>query len=331
MGRHVYNLFQDITDFSQLRHSAKMAKKGIYLNQSVLSFWSELELNLLLIQKSLKNQSYQPKPYKEFILLDPKPRKIQAADFIDRVVHHSLCKSLAPHFERSYLAHSFACQKGKGNHKAIQQVQRFSKKFSNGWFLKLDIRHCFESIHHQTLMKRIAGRIGCKHTLALIKTIVDHGGHQGKGLPIGNLTSQHFANFYLDAVDHYCVEQHRIQGFVRYMDDILLFSDSKEHLLEVLGDLTLWLPKMMHLQLKHNATQLHPVHHGIPFLGFRIFKNIVRFDQRRRKRFIKQWKSISKLPHLKQPSHFNGLICWSEQANTRQLRQNLLSNDWLQS
>lgn len=324
MSKRVFHLWSDITSFAQLRSSTALAKKGIRLNRSALSFLIELESNLIDLQRELCQHTYTPHPYTEFMLLDPKPRRIQAADFVDRVVHHSLCKSLTPHFERSYLAHSFACQKGKGNHKAIQQAQRFSRRFQDGWFLKLDIKHCFETIDHTVLMKQISKRIGCEDTLWLTEKIISHGGVEGKGLPIGNLTSQHFANFYLDALDHYCVQELRIRGFIRYMDDVLLFSHDKDHLLEALGELTLWLPQALKLEIKHTATQLHPVHHGVPFLGFRIFPQCIRFDSRRKRRFIHRWKSIGKMDEREQSQRYNGLICWAEQANTRQLRRRLL-------
>lgn len=324
MGKRVFNLWSDITSFEQLRLSTKLAKKGVRLNRSALSFLTEIDSNLIDLQQELFNHTYQPQPYTEFMLLDPKPRRIQAAGFVDRVVHHSLCQSLTPHFERSYLAHSFACQKGKGNHKAIQQAQRFSRRFKHGWFLKIDVKHCFETVDHAVLMQQISRRIGCADTLWLTEKIISHGGVDGKGLPIGNLTSQHFANFYLDVLDHYCVEQLRIRGFIRYMDDVLLFSYDKYHLLEALGELTLWLPQTLKLALKHTATQLHPVDHGIPFLGFRIFPQCIRFDSRRKRRFIQQWKCIAKMDEFEQSQRYNGLVCWAEQANTRQLRRNLL-------
>jgi len=331
MGKRVFNLWTDITSFEQLRSSTKLAQKGIRLNRSALSFLVEVDSNIIDLQQELFNRTYQPQPYTEFMLLDPKPRRIQAADFVDRVVHHSLCKSLMPHFERSYLAHSFACQKGKGNHKAIQQAQRFSRRFRDGWFLKLDIKNCFETMDHVVLMERISKRIGCRDTLWLAEKIIAHGGIDGKGLPIGNLTSQHFANFYLDALDHYCVEQLGVRGFIRYMDDMLLFSHSKDHLLEALGELTFWLPDALKLEIKHTATQFHPVHHGVPFLGFRLFPSCIRFDARRKRRFIQRWKSIAKMDEHEQSQRYNGLVCWAEQANTRQLRRHLLKNDWLQS
>ena len=331
MPTRVFDLFTSITSFAQLRASAKLAKKGIRYNRSVLSFFAELDSNILQLQQNLVDGRYLPQRYTEFVLLDPKPRKIQAADFTDRVVHHSVCKSLAPHFERSYLAHSFACQKGKGNHRAIEQAQRFARKFQAGWFLKLDIAHCFETIDHVVLMEQIFRRIGCVQTLDLIDLIITHGGRQGKGLPIGNLTSQHFANFYLDALDHYCVQELKIKGFIRYMDDILLFSHSKDHLIEALGELNLWLPQTLKLHLKHSATQLHPIYHGIPFLGFRIFTDHIRFDAKRKRRFIRTWKFVSTLPESLQEPRFNSLVAWSKQANTRQLRRRLLCMNGLQS
>jgi len=331
MTKQALSLYPDICSFEQLRLSARLARKGVRLNRSLVSFWSELDSNLLALRNELLSFTYQPQPYTEFMLSDPKPRKIQAADFADRVVHHSLCKSLMPHFERSYLAHSFACQVGKGNHRAVQQVQRFTRKFQEGFFLKIDVRHCFESIDHGVLMNRVKSRIACAETLWLTECIVGHGGVNGKGLPIGNLTSQHFANFYLDVLDHYCVERLFVKGFVRYMDDVLLFSNDKHHLEEVLGELTLWLPSRLKLELKHTSTRLAPVYVGVPFLGFRIYPQCIRFDQSRKRRFIRKLKGCLKLSEEEQSQRLHSLVAWSEQANTRQLRRNLLDFDWLQS
>ena len=331
MRKRAKNLYPEITSFEQLRDSAKLARKGVHLNRSLLSFWSELESNILLLQSELQNFTYQPSDYTQFMLLDPKPRRIQAASFEDRVVHHSLCYSLAPYFERSYLAHSFACQKGKGNHRAVNQAQKFTRRFQNGYCLKLDIKHCFETIDHQILLQKIEKKIACSPTLWLCERVISHGGIDGKGLPIGNLTSQHFANFYLDSLDHYCVEQLKVKGFIRYMDDLLLFSDCKDHLSEVLGELTLYVPKSLRLELKHSSTQLMPIYHGIPFLGFRVFPQCIRFDGRRKKRFIKKWKKLERLPEQEQGIRYNSLVAWAEQANTRQLRKNLLSGNGLQS
>jgi RNA-directed DNA polymerase len=325
MAKRIRNLYDDIASFEQLRASAKKAKKGICLNRSLLCFWNDLDVQLLQLQRQLLSHTYQPLPYHSFMLSDPKPRHIQAADFADRVVHHSLCQSLAPHFERSYLAHSFACQKGKGNHRAIRQTQKFTRKFIHGYYLKFDIKHCFETLDHRVLLQKIKKRIACEPTLELCELIVSHGGHEGKGLPIGNLTSQHFANYYLDSLDHYCVETLKTKGFVRYMDDILLFSHTKNHLLEMLGEVTCYISNQLRQEIKHSATRLAPVSHGVPFLGFRIYPNCIRFDSGRKHRFIKTWKEVSKETESKKRIlRFNSLVAWSEQANTCHLRQKLL-------
>ena len=173
-------------------------------------------------------------------------------------------------------------------------------------------------------MRKLTKRIRCKRSLWLCEQIISHGGVEGKGLPIGNLSSQHFANFYLDSLDHFCVERLKIKGFIRYMDDILLFSHCKDHLLEVLGELTILIPEILDQHIKHSATQLIPIFHGVPFLGFRIFPSFTRFDQSRKRRFIQKWKQLEKSDEETQQRGFNSLIAWSEQANTRQLRRNLL-------
>lgn len=318
------NLFDDISSFSQLRRAAYKAKKNARVTHALASYWVELESNLLSLQIQLQACSYRPSPYTTFMIAEPKPRRIQAAPFVDRIVHHSLCHSLAPHLERSYLAHSFACQKGKGNHKAVLQAKKFARKFQEGYCLKIDIRHCFETVNHEILMRKLSKRIRCKKSLRLCEQIISHGGVEGKGLPIGNLSSQHFANFYLDSLDHFCVEKLNIKGFIRYMDDILLFSHRKDHLVKVLGELTIILPMMLDQDLKHSATRLVPVSLGIPFLGFRIFPSFTRFEQSRKRRFIRKWKQLDKAAEETQQRGFHSLIAWSEQANTRQFRRNLL-------
>jgi len=205
-----------------------------------------------------------------------------------------------------------------------ERAKKFARKFQNIYCLKIDIRHCFETVNHDILMRKLIKRIRCKRSLWLCEQIIRHGGVEGKGLPIGNLSSQHFANFYLDSLDHFCVEKLKIKGFIRYMDDILLFSHCKDHLLEVLGELTILIPELLDQHIKHSATRLVPIFHGVPFLGFRIFPSFTRFDQSRKRRFIRKWKQLEKADQETQQRGFHSLIAWSEQANTRQFRRNLL-------
>lgn len=269
------------------------------------------------------------------MIAKPKPRFIQAAPFVDRVVHHSLSSILAPYLERSYLADSYACQKGKGNHRAIKRAQKLLRRFS--WVGKIDIYHFFESLDHPTLFRLLRKRIQDKRTMALIQKIISHG-HSSiskeRGVPIGNLTSQHFANFYLDSLDHYIVEQTPISAMVRYMDDVLIFSHEKRHILDGCSMIDDFVQSKLKLKLKDSQTQLQPSYRGVPFLGFRIFENMIRFDGARKHRFILKWKKLlsaaskENITEKELSQSFNSLFAWSDQANTRQLIKNLLSQKW---
>lgn len=206
-GKRIQNLFESVVDFEHLHKSAWQARRGITLNSDTARFFYELESNLLILRKELIDECYEPQSFRSFVIQDPKVRLIQAAPFRDRVVHHALCSVLQPHLERSYFADSYACQKGKGNHKAVHRVQHLLRRFT--WVGKIDIHHFFESLHHPTLYRLLERRIADDQVMSLTRRIIAHGHSRvstERGVPIGNLTSQHFANFYLDALDHYCIE-----------------------------------------------------------------------------------------------------------------------------
>jgi RNA-directed DNA polymerase len=279
-------LFEKIADWDNLLLAAKKAQKGKRYNNSVAAFYFHLEENLLRLQRDLKSKTYQPGPYETFFIHDPKERMISAAPFRDRVVHHALCNIIEPIFENGFIHDSYANRKGKGTHKAIERYQHFAKQ--NKYVLKCDIRKFFPSIDHAVLKQEIQRKICCRDTLWLIAAIIDNSNPQEehtlyfpgddmftpherrRGLPIGNLTSQFWANVYLNRFDHFVKEVLKAPGYVRYVDDFVLFSNDKQQLLAWKKELERELAKLR-LILHPTKTQAHLTERGVPFLGFRIF------------------------------------------------------------
>ncbi|MEM9887845.1 MAG: RNA-directed DNA polymerase [Bacteroidota bacterium] len=305
MKRHK-NLYSKITTFQNLLLAAKKAQARKRSQPSVANFNFHLEKRLFQIQKELKEQSYQPQAYKEFYILEPKPRMISAAPYEDRVVHHALCNIVAPILENSMIYDTYANREGKGTHKAILRYQAFSK--NNEYALKCDVRKFFPSIDHEILKQEIRKKIGCSKTLWLIDKIIDNSNpqeehlvyfpqddlfspHQRKlGLPIGNLTSQLLGNYYLNAFDHFVKEQLQCKYYLRYVDDFVILEDDKQQLLNIKSKIAGFLANYR-LILHPNKSRVYPTKDGLTFLGHRVFpafrllksENIRRFRKRTRR------------------------------------------------
>lgn len=309
-----YNhLFDQIHSFGNLLLAARKAQKGKRSYPNVAAFNFNLEKELIQLQEELREQTYQPGKYRAFYIEEPKRRMISAAPYRDRVVHHALCNIIAPLFERSFIKDSYANQKNKGTHKAVDRYQEFARK--NAYFLKCDIRKYFPSIDHEILKAIIARKISCLKTNWLIAQIIDNSNLQEahfayfkgddlftpherkKGLPIGNLSSQYFANIYLNAFDHFVKEQLRAKHYLRYVDDFVLFSNSKQELYEWKEAIISYLAQLR-LLLHPNKSQVHSVKAGINFLGYRVYPYYrllrtanVRLFKKRLKRRVHQYLS----------------------------------------
>jgi hypothetical protein len=194
---------------------------------------------------------------------------------------------LEPIFERVFVHDSYATRKDKGTHKCVRRAQEFMR--GNRYYLKFDINRYFESMDHGILIGLIERKIKDKKLLDLMKVIiansdVSRGEQTGKGLPIGNLTSQFFANVYLDAFDHYIKDELGVKAYVRYMDDCVVFSDDKKRLKELLKLSGVFLQERLGLKLKDSATMLNSRLNGLPFLGFRVFPSLLRIKRENIKR-----------------------------------------------
>jgi RNA-directed DNA polymerase len=282
------NLFESIIAFDNVLDSAKKAARGKREQMPVLLFFDHLEDHLWQIISDLRNKTWQPGPYTTFSIYSPKPRMISAAPFRDRVVHHALIAVVGPLLERSFIFDTWANRTGKGTHKAIRKYQEYLRRFR--FVMKCDIKKFFPSIDHLILESMLRQKISCPETLWLIDAIIDNSNVQEehvhyfpgddlftpferrRGLPIGNLTSQYFANYYLNFLDHFVKEVLQCKGYLRYVDDFVLFSDSKAALWEWKKAIGEYLQNFR-LVLNSRRTELFPATEGKCFLGQRVFRS----------------------------------------------------------
>ena len=272
--RRVGNLWPQIVCFENLLRATRNAARGKRQVRSVARFLERAEYEVLSIERDLVSKTYTPGRPTSFKIRDPKERTITVVPFRDRVVHHALIDPLESIFDRRMIPESFACRRGKGNHAALRYAQGLLRQYR--YFLKLDIERYFETLSHKVVMETLQRLVKDKNVLWLCDRIVRAQGFRGRGLPIGNLTSQWFANLVLDRVDRYAKEVLRVPGYVRYMDDFVLFAEKRERLKESLGDLRDFLDSSLGLKLKDRATILAPFSEGLPFLGWRIYRRQLR-------------------------------------------------------
>ncbi|MCK9312220.1 MAG: reverse transcriptase/maturase family protein [Candidatus Pacebacteria bacterium] len=281
------NFYPEIYNFSNLYLSFLQVRKGKRYKKEILEFYFNLEENLFDIQKNLKNETYKHGDYKTFIVRDSKKREIKAPRVRDRVVHHALCNLINPFFDNTFYNYSYACRKGKGNHMAVADVKRKLNKKDDFYCFQSDISKYFDSVNHCFLYKIIEKKIKDVKVLKLIREIIES---NEKGIPIGNLTSQLFANIYLNELDQFIKRKLNIKYYFRYMDDFLIFSIDKKYLREIKEKVQIFLKEKLKLEYKEKATRIFPISLGIDFLGYIIFKEYIVLRKKTVLRLVKKLK-----------------------------------------
>lgn len=282
----VRNVFQQICSFGNLYSAYLKARRGKRYRMYAVGFERRLEETLLQLRDDLSDGTYSPGAYRAFYIHEPKKRLISAAPFRDRVVHHAVIDVLEPLFDRSLISDTFACRRGKGTHAAIDRCQVFLKQYS--WVLKCDIKKFFPSIDHQVLIEMLTRKISDQNVLRLLKVILRTSNPQEsilewfpgddlftplerkRGIPIGNLTSQFFANYYLNGLDHFVKQELRCKGYVRYMDDFILFGQEKQCMFEWKDAISAFLDDIR-LRLHPRKQEVFPGKNGAQFLGFHVY------------------------------------------------------------
>lgn len=274
-------LFEKLCSFDNLHKSFKKAFKGSGKTKEACRFHFYLENELWKLKNKLETDTYRPAKYRLFKIFDPKERTISVAPFRDRVIHHAAVQVIEPIFEPTFIFDSYATRKNKGTHKAIKKAGKFLK--ASFWYYKADISKYFDSVNHDILLELLQKKIKDGRLLNLLERIIRNSGSI-KGLPIGNLTSQFFANVYLNPLDHFVKDDKRVKNYIRYMDDMVFFANSKEYLKNVLNDVRVFLFNRLKLKLNPRYTFLNSRLNGLPFLGFRIFPNLKRIKKGNLKR-----------------------------------------------
>jgi len=281
--KRVGNLYQQIAEPDNLRLAFHKACKGKSDRRDVVLYRHRCSENLSLLRQQLLDDSISVGDYRFFEVFDPKQRQICAAAFKERVLHHAIMNVCDPVLDRYAIYDSYACRLGKGQRKAVSRAQEFAR--CHPWYLKLDIRKYFDSIDHSILLDMLARRIKDRRLLVLFTQILDsYSTAPGKGLPIGNLVSQHLANFYLGRLDHWLKDDLGTGCYLRYMDDFLVFGATRNQLNELLAQIQRFLAEELQLTLKQNI-QLNRCQLGIPFLGVRIAPGHIHLTRRSGERF----------------------------------------------
>ncbi len=336
------NIYQEIYSIENLFLAFRKARKGKSKKFYVIEFEANLIENLLRLQEELISKTYNPQPLKRFIIRDPKTRKIHASSFRDRIVHHAIVNILEPIFEKIFICDSFASRKDKGTHKAIERFERFMKKvsrngrlvknsFSNnsieGYMLKADIKSYFDNVDHEILINIIKKKVNDSDAIWLIKQVLNNFKNisAGKGMPLGNLTSQFFANVYLNELDYFVKHTLRAKFYIRYVDDFIILHRSKKRLEYFRKEIEKFLTKLK-IKLHPDKSKIVAFRNGISFLGYRVFyhyKLLVKRNLRLLKIKVLMFRN-NEIPTDKFAEFFEGWCGYAKWANSYKLRRSIV-------
>ena len=322
MGKKYRNLYPQIFDRNRLWESYRKASLGKKDTYGYLLFRTYEAANIENLISQIEKGTYLPGKHNTFHVHEPKLRVISALPFRDRVVQHAIYSVIAPIFEKAFLPHSFACRNGKGTHAGAKYVQSILRRYKeeNLWVLKVDFKGYFYNIDREILWTEIDKKISCRKTKKLLELFHPR---EGKGLPIGNLTSQLLANIYGHIFDRFLTHDLRIQHWARYMDDTVIIGTSKEELLKTFEELSKFAKEEM--KMEWSKWSIRPASLGVNFLGYRIWAThkLIRKDSvRRAKRKIRLYKKTNNKEKLdKFIASWLGHIKW---ANSHHLRRKLL-------
>lgn len=307
--KRIGGIWPRVIAFDNLLAAYRKARRGKGRAPAVARFALELEQELLQLQRDLSMGDYRPGPYRLFTVYERKPRLIAAAPFRDRVVHHAVMNLIEPPIDRTFIHDSYACRKGKGTHAAVVRYQAWARRYA--YALKLDIARYFPSIDHDLLKAKLRCRIKDRAVLHLLDRIIDGSPEapvpgdsfpgddlltpleRRVGIPIGNLTSQFFANLYLDDLDHFLTQELRCPAYLRYVDDMVLLGDDKCRLWEMHQVLVERLERDR-LRVHPRKIQVQRTRDGLDLLGYRVFPDFVRLRDDNGHRFARKLRGFAR-------------------------------------
>lgn len=346
MGARYENLYSKIHVWENLLLAWRKARKGKRGRAAAADFEFNAAEYLLELQAQLRQHTYQPSPYHRFYVHDPKHRLISAAPFCDRIAHHALCLVIEPLFERRFIHDSYANRRGRGNHAALDRCQFFARR--NAYVLQADVEQFFPAIDLGLLLEELSRVIADEDVLDLCQRILEGGreelrdeylmryfptddlfaAERPRGLPIGNLTSQLWANIYLNPLDHFVKRHLRCRSYLRFVDDLLIFSDDKRTLWHWRQEIIDFLATFR-LTLHERSCQARPVAEGIPFLGFVVYPYHRRLKRRKglayRRKLVEMLAAYSAddLSYDQLMASIRGWVNHAETGQTYALRRKL--------
>lgn len=320
-------------------------KKDKRKKKDVRRFEWKLEENIFQLYRDLKTEKYEHGPYASFHIQDPKQRHIHKAIVRDRVLHHAIFKVVNPIFEPTFISHSFSCRIGKGTHKGINNISSMLREISGNGFkpcfaLKCDIKKFFDSIDHDILIGIIKKRIKDKSALRLLEEIIESfvssqsNIFQRKGLPIGNLTSQLFANIYMNELDWFIKRDLRVRCYIRYTDDFVIAHYDRDYLLKLQEKINGFLENKLNLSLHPDKVSIRKYRQGVDFLGYvtlpksRVLRTRVKHRIfKKMKERIKQFKAgkISETAFVQSLNSYLGIM---GHADSHKLEEKLRHELW---
>jgi hypothetical protein len=314
--------YDDIITIENLLETWEYFLRGKRRKKDVVNFQLNLSDNLVNLYTELKEKNYIHGPYFEFNISDPKPRIIHKAGVKDRVLHHLIYRELYPYFHERFIYDSYSCRKEKGTHKALDRFKYFTGKISKNntktcHVLKCDVKKFFASVDQELLFKIIKRHIEDPNIIWLINQVVSsfYSTRLGIGLPLGNLTSQLFANVYMHEFDMYIKQELRVKYYIRYTDDFVILSDDNDYLQNLLPELKDFLNNKLHLKLHEDKIHIKTYASGVDFLGW------VHFPYHRQIRTTTKRKIFKKLKRYPKPQTINSYRGLLTHGNTYKIQK----------
>lgn len=295
------NIFEKIISLENLFAAWDVFKSDKRDRRDVQGFEMRLEENIFELHRDLRAKRYKHGAYSGFLIHDPKLRHIHKATVSDRVLHHAIFTALNPVFEPTFIANSFSCRVGKGTHKGVETLASILRKTSgnghNGTFaLKCDVRKFFDTVDHDILLRILNKRIKDADAMWLMREIVESyisnasNVFERKGVPIGNLTSQLFANLYMNGFDQFVKHKLKVKNYLRYTDDFVIVADSREYLINLIAPISKFLNNELALSLHPDKVIVRKFHQGVDFLGYVLLPHHRKLRTKTKKRIFRKLK-----------------------------------------
>ncbi len=306
--------FARLSSLESLWRAYLACRRGKRRQPRMAAFDFDADRHICALRRDLIRGRYRPEPWRLRVIHDPKTRLIAAPDIRDRVVHRALLDEIGPHYERSYIEHSYTGGLGRGTHRAVLRYLGWMRRYR--YRLCLDIRHYFPSIHHPTLCRLLFRRLRDAETQALLRQLLENGGavyrtplalqvldlgdlsaNTDRGLALGSYLSQWCGTFYLDGLDHFVKRELKVQAYLRYMDDSAFFSNDKDALVKVRTVVATWLAEERRLALNPKRWDVVPTTHPGVFLGYRISRSGTCPSRKLRRSMKQRLRSASQRGH----------------------------------